>query len=392
MHPMLKVVLHGASCGLVIGTMLLIGGRSWQPRTAQAQEAVAEPPIPEVVRAREFVLVDEKGTVRSKFALMNGCPEQAFMDKQGRVRLILGLTQEEEPALSLLDEHQVTRHALILRADESGGYTIYDSKSKAMLSLGQFADRMDGLVIGNADGTNINLFRDRKGTDAGLMLIDKQKDNYCGLTFENKLPELRVSSADTGSATLACTQDKNLVFEMYDKNEVLRSLMGIYKNQMPLWLLFDADKKCHFNIGLDEGTIPQVLVFGEDTDGYDLISTLDELQGNINRLRQDVKQLQSNPTVRYFESSPFTRRSQAPSVFPPVTLDVIVESRIAGEFRGWTGDTVFKLANGQIWQQSEIGIVSHYTYNPEVTIYKDGLHYKMLVDGLNRAIQVKRLK
>src|SRR5690606_4924947 len=29
----------------------------------------------------------------------------------------------------------------------------------------------------------------------------------------------------------------------------------------------------------------------------------------------------------------------------------IIESRIDGEFEGWEGETVFKLLNGQIWQQ-----------------------------------------
>ena len=30
----------------------------------------------------------------------------------------------------------------------------------------------------------------------------------------------------------------------------------------------------------------------------------------------------------------------------------VIESRIDGEFTGWSGDTIFKLRNGQIWQQS----------------------------------------
>ncbi|MDR0881742.1 MAG: hypothetical protein LBP55_04270, partial [Candidatus Adiutrix sp.] len=29
-----------------------------------------------------------------------------------------------------------------------------------------------------------------------------------------------------------------------------------------------------------------------------------------------------------------------------------IESQIDGTFEGWSGETVFKLTNGQIWQQS----------------------------------------
>ncbi len=32
-----------------------------------------------------------------------------------------------------------------------------------------------------------------------------------------------------------------------------------------------------------------------------------------------------------------------------------IESRIAGTFTGWTGNTVFKLENGQIWKQAATG-------------------------------------
>src|SRR6202044_232769 len=30
-----------------------------------------------------------------------------------------------------------------------------------------------------------------------------------------------------------------------------------------------------------------------------------------------------------------------------------IESSISGEFHGWDGETIFKLDNGQIWQQAE---------------------------------------
>jgi len=75
----------------------------------------------------------------------------------------------------------------------------------------------------------------------------------------------------------------------------------------------------------------------------------------------------------------------------PHTPDVI-ESRIEGDFEGWEGETVFKLDNGQIWQQSSYAYTYHYAYRPEVLIYKTGGGYKMKMEGVDETIYVRRLK
>lgn len=74
----------------------------------------------------------------------------------------------------------------------------------------------------------------------------------------------------------------------------------------------------------------------------------------------------------------------------PSTPD-IVESRIEGTFTGWDGDTIFKLENGQIWQQSSYAYTYHYAYRPEVLIYKTDSRYKMKVEDVDETIYVKRL-
>jgi hypothetical protein len=70
----------------------------------------------------------------------------------------------------------------------------------------------------------------------------------------------------------------------------------------------------------------------------------------------------------------------------------LIESNIDGEFQGWEGETIFKLLNGQIWQQSSYAYTYHYAYSPRVLIYKSGAGYKMKVDGVSREIAVRRLK
>ena len=85
-----------------------------------------------------------------------------------------------------------------------------------------------------------------------------------------------------------------------------------------------------------------------------------------------------------------TRKVQ-PTLAPRASASVI-ESRIDGDFEGWEGETIFKLMNGQIWQQSDYKYNYRYAFMPEVLIYRSGGGYKMKVDGISDSIRVIRLK
>jgi hypothetical protein len=69
----------------------------------------------------------------------------------------------------------------------------------------------------------------------------------------------------------------------------------------------------------------------------------------------------------------------------------VVDSRIDGEFDGWTGETVFELVNGQYWQQASYAYTYHYAYSPAVHIVMDGVRYSMTVDGVTGSIFVELL-
>ena len=73
--------------------------------------------------------------------------------------------------------------------------------------------------------------------------------------------------------------------------------------------------------------------------------------------------------------------------------DVLV-SRIIGDYDGWTGNTVFRLENGQEWVQAEAGRWRHRgPPNPEVTIRRRAFgSYRLQVEGSNKTIRVKRRK
>ena len=59
---------------------------------------------------------------------------------------------------------------------------------------------------------------------------------------------------------------------------------------------------------------------------------------------------------------------------------------------GWDGETIFKLDNGQIWQQASYAYHYAYKYHPSVIIFNSGGSYKMQVEGESERIEVNRLR
>ncbi len=70
-----------------------------------------------------------------------------------------------------------------------------------------------------------------------------------------------------------------------------------------------------------------------------------------------------------------------------------ITARLKGEFRGWTGDTVFRLDNGQVWQQRVGGKYrSDELTDPEVIVQRGRWGYYLKVVGVKRTIGVRRLQ
>jgi len=84
-----------------------------------------------------------------------------------------------------------------------------------------------------------------------------------------------------------------------------------------------------------------------------------------------------------------TPKPQSQKVSPAAEA---IESQIDGDFEGWEGETIVKLTNGQIWQQTEYYYHYHYSFMPKVLIYRSGKTYKIKVDGIEKSVNVKQLK
>ena len=70
-----------------------------------------------------------------------------------------------------------------------------------------------------------------------------------------------------------------------------------------------------------------------------------------------------------------------------------IVSVIQQPFKGWSGDTVFRLENGQVWQQRQRGNYPYRGTNPEVRITKNFMgFYRMELTENGKAVAVKRLQ
>jgi hypothetical protein len=101
-----------------------------------------------------------------------------------------------------------------------------------------------------------------------------------------------------------------------------------------------------------------------------------------------------NYTIRILSTAQATNQQPA-SAQPRATGSTCapaIEATISGEFHGWDGDTIFKLDNGQIWQQAAYDYTYSYSYRPDVTIYQTTAGCRMKVEDEEETILVKRIK
>jgi hypothetical protein len=77
---------------------------------------------------------------------------------------------------------------------------------------------------------------------------------------------------------------------------------------------------------------------------------------------------------------------------PATTEPTQEHTTVSGSFRGWSGRTVFTLANGQVWQQRLPGKYFYKAENPEVILIRGRFGYYLQLVASGRQIAVKRLK
>ena len=134
--------------------------------------------------------------------------------------------------------------------------------------------------------------------------------------------------------------------------------------------------------GSISGTITKGYIFKVNSRDYYVVNE---------RNRQRVRT--RNPDVKIFRSGN-TYKLVIEDFDEPVIckkIKNVIETQIDGDFEGWEGETIFKMMNGQIWQQSSYDYTYHYAYSPEVLIYEFNGSWIMRVEDLDETIEVTQL-
>jgi len=70
----------------------------------------------------------------------------------------------------------------------------------------------------------------------------------------------------------------------------------------------------------------------------------------------------------------------------------VIESSIVSKFEGLNAGNIYRLANGQIWEQIEPWVWVWIWVNPKVIIFEAAGGYKMKVENIEHAVLVRQLK
>ncbi|MCD9086826.1 hypothetical protein [Stenotrophomonas sp. SY1] len=71
-------------------------------------------------------------------------------------------------------------------------------------------------------------------------------------------------------------------------------------------------------------------------------------------------------------------------------FNAVIETRIAGDFDGWEGNSAFTMENGQVWQQTDGRTARTRMQHPRVYLFRQNGYYEMRVEGMRDSIRVRR--
>lgn len=129
---MMLCAMQGLCAGIGLGLVLLVGGHVWRPQPARAQDG---PVVPEVMQAKRFEMVDDAGKVRAVLGMgEQGDEGLALMNARGVIRAAL-LLQEDSPRLSLADTTGRVRTSLLVQADNTPALGMTDAQGKRRVEL-----------------------------------------------------------------------------------------------------------------------------------------------------------------------------------------------------------------------------------------------------------------
>lgn len=114
----------------------------------------------------------------------------------------------------------------------------------------------------------------------------------------------------------------------------------------------------------------------------------------ISGLEDKVSELEDNLSdVKHFDDDGSIGQGFSSERFGSISFTgIVLKTQIDGDFEGWEGETIFKMVDGSIWQQSSYEYIYHYAFMPNVIIYKNGGEYHMRVEDVDDEIAVRQIK
>jgi len=127
--------------------------------------------------------------------------------------------------------------------------------------------------------------------------------------------------------------------------------------------------------------------------GIEVLMTPEEFQAaGLDKLTPAERASLNGFLIRYTAEEAPLLLSTDEEVLQAVQEQEII-SVIQQPFKGWSGDTVFRLENGQVWQQRRHGNYAYRGSHPEVIISKNFMgFFRMELVENGKAVQVKRIK
>ncbi|MFT5038295.1 MAG: hypothetical protein ACI94L_000862 [Flavobacteriaceae bacterium] len=104
------------------------------------------------------------------------------------------------------------------------------------------------------------------------------------------------------------------------------------------------------------------------------------------KIRESRQPIQDRLTLVKAEQPSSQQRIDQPSNKQTITTS------IEGAFEGWTGATLFRLSNGQVWRQRLKGRWRYKTDSPSVEIKKNFMGYYVMRIDDKKSIGVTRIK
>lgn len=165
---------------------------------------------------------------------------------------------------------------------------------------------------------------------------------------------------------------------------------------MPVSMSWSRTCQLSVYASLAFGLLPAPIATAEAPPDVRALMTADEFEAaGLERLSPSELESLSRWLLRHTARQASDLRQDSESVKQEIRKveEEGVRTRIAGEFRGWEGDTLFRLENGQVWKQRLPGQWRYSASAPEVELSKNFMGYWMLrVLDADRSVGVTRIK